>query len=519
MTGQVMKLFHASKQMLWRSCLLVLTMGVAHLSLAQKIVRDSSGIKIIQYEDGTWRYFEGRDSMLESDLWEEINIRDSAERVVIDSAPAGQMLVYDYLLFQKYIAAAVRYEADVLDRVDESSNAVDTAEDLLRSLEASGDQAEADRLRSELVTLNTRRQNDQRLLSYARSLIKKILKVGKTEKYQRLAKIYVPGFNAEKEPDASLNVEIASRGDRETPGDLEPEGSGEGNPVEDDKAQEKEPISPISNDPDSDPQRPADQKDIIPGDQNTDGEITGIQKIRTSEPPSTSEQPVREEMELKTLSDHVETSPEPAKIPEKEVATINDLKGEQKRATPVFTASTGDIWFSQGGQIPEYQCQFAFNGIDAFTNKLKKELQQELFFSFTDERLKPYLKDRDYVTCYGFLTSISGGFRYLTLVFAIASKNATREYGYIKNGSLLNLKLLDGQTVSLFSQSENQGIPDPKTGDMVYKVRYPVDFQKEKTLLKSGIDRVRVVWSTGYEDYEVYNVDFFINQLNCLNSK
>jgi hypothetical protein len=511
MTGQVMKLFHASKQMLRRSCLLLLTLGVAQWSLAQKIVRDSSGTKIIQYEDGTWRYFEGRDSMLESDLWEEINIMDSAERMVAGSAPTGQKLVYDYLLFQKYIAAAVRYEADVLDKVDESSNAVDTVEDRLRSLEASGDQAEADRLRSELVTLNARRQNDQRLLSYARSLIKKILKVGKTEKYQRLAKIYVPGFNVEKESNEYLNVKIASNEDRAMPGEMEPGISGEGDPIEDDRAPEKEPIFLITNDPDSDLQRLADQ--------NTDGEITGILGVQVPEPPSTSGQPVKEEMEQKTFNDHEGTSPEPDRAPEKEVSTINELKGENQRATPVFTASTGDTWFSRGGQIPEYQCRFAFNGIDAFTNKQKKELQQELFFSFTDERLKPYLKDRDYVTCHGYLTSISGGFRYLTLVFAIASKNANREYGYIKNGSLLNLKLLDGQTVSLFTQSENQGIPDPKTGDMVYRVRYPVDFQKEKTLLKSGIERVRVVWSTGYEDYEVYNVDFFINQLNCLNSK
>ena len=39
----------------------------------------------------------------------------------------------------------------------------------------------------------------------------------------------------------------------------------------------------------------------------------------------------------------------------------------------------------------------------------------------------------------------------------------------------------------------------------------------EKALKKGEVDRVRIIWDAGYEDYEVYNLDFFINQFKCLN--
>ena len=107
----------------------------------------------------------------------------------------------------------------------------------------------------------------------------------------------------------------------------------------------------------------------------------------------------------------------------------------------------------------------------------------------------------------------------MTLAITIASRNARREYGYIKSGSLLNIKLLDGKTVSLFSQGDQLGAINSSTGSTTYTIKYPIDFQKEKLLAKGDVDRVRVVWSTGYEDYEVYNVDFFQNQLSCLNQK
>lgn len=572
MIGQVIKLFHPRGQMLSRCCLLLILGGITQLAAGQKVIKDASGQKIIQYDDGTWRYFEGRDSMLENNLWEEINFSASPTPLEIDSIPVIQTPIYDYQLFQKYIVAAVRYEAQMLDKVDQSSTNAHALEDQILASEATGDLVQADRLREGLKLLDLRRQDEQKLLSYARSLIKKILKVGKSGKYQRLAKIYVPGLNKEKElseedyqiaeakttlPDKSIIDNPATVNDTTVLSTNQ-----ESRQVDEEKGSEytiPESLSPLPDstkiidqpaidadtlvsevaETETDLQIPADTFNLkqdreltehVPAtDEQADEQIESqeLTKIPVSDSmPVPADSLLYGEINMQSLPPASEdsiamTSQSPSVEREQQTPdNAANVKVESMRAKPVFTANPGEKWFSTSTEkVPEYKCEFTFHGIDEFTNTPKKELREELFFSFTDARLKPYLKDRDYINCKGYLSSIAGGFRYLTLIYTIASKNANREYGYIKNGSLLNLKLLDGATVSLFTQSEIQGLLDPKTGDTVYKVRYPIDYQKEKILARSGIDRVRVVWSSGYEDYEVFNIDFFANQLKCLNSK
>lgn len=555
MPDQVIKLFHAKVYMHLRSCLVIGLILIGYTLSAQKVVRNDAGEKIIQYEDGTWRYFEGRDSMLENDLWEDISRSD---QVVSDSLPKDQQPVYDYLLFQKYIAAAVRYESQMLDRVDASSIRAHRLEDEILSLENINDTAGAEQAKAEFELLTDQRQNDQRRLSYARSLIKKILKVGKSEKYAKLAKIYVPGLSTEAElSEQETLLAGQSRSDLEknrrpyeppAPDSIE-EKVQISQPAEPDlstnspiqvDAGKVDSVSSDSVNLDTIATITYTQPEPSPNDSNPESKLDSVaaapenlaSNSKTADTKSTDSigelAPQEAQPDSSQMTDLV-TQPQRDSVEiETSLPDESTLKQKQQESTPPkkeiaiarYSAVNDNHWFSSSeSKSPKYPCEFSFHGIDEFTKTQKKELKDELFFSYTDERLKPYLKDQDYMSCRGYLTSISGGFRYLTLVFSIASKNANREYGYIKNGSLLNLKLLDGETVSLFTQSENQGLLDPKSGNTIYKVRYQIDYQKEKLLLRSGIDKVRVVWSSGYEDYDVYNIDFFTNQLDCLNSK
>ena len=163
MGRQVMKLFHPTRHKHLRYYLFVFLVAVTSLSFGQKVIKNAAGDKIIQYDDGTWRYFEGRDSMLESNFWED---QTDSQLPPIEPLARDQPIEYNYLLFQKYIAAAVRYESEMLDKVDQSSTRVHNLEDQITNLENSGEQAQAEKLKSDLVKLNDQRQNEQRLLSY-----------------------------------------------------------------------------------------------------------------------------------------------------------------------------------------------------------------------------------------------------------------------------------------------------------------------------------------------------------------
>ncbi|MCB0569877.1 MAG: hypothetical protein KDC66_08955 [Phaeodactylibacter sp.] len=163
---------------------------------------------------------------------------------------------------------------------------------------------------------------------------------------------------------------------------------------------------------------------------------------------------------------------------------------------------------------PAQACEFAYEGKDD-RGRFRRDLHKQLLFTHTDERLRPFLKDKHYLTCEGYFTQL-GGFRFLSLQFTFAYPNAREAYGFIEKGSYLMVKLLNGQFITLFSGKMDKGAFDTETGLLTYLVHYPIDQSQINILKRSEADTAIVAWSSGYEEYEVYDVGFFINQIRCM---
>ena len=125
------------------------------------------------------------------------------------------------------------------------------------------------------------------------------------------------------------------------------------------------------------------------------------------------------------------------------------------------------------------------------------------------------LKNQEYLTCEGYFTQL-GGFRYLTLEFTFAYPNAHEAYGFIEKGSYLMIKLLNGQFITLFSGKMDKGTYNTETGLLSYLVHYPISQGQLNIVRQSEADSVIVSWSSGYEEYEIFEMGFFINQIQCL---
>ncbi len=168
---------------------------------------------------------------------------------------------------------------------------------------------------------------------------------------------------------------------------------------------------------------------------------------------------------------------------------------------------------------PLAACGFAFNGFDEFTGKTRVELESKVLFAETSERLRKHFVDRDYLTCRANLTAISGGVRYIDMEFIIASELAQREFGILEKGAMMSIRMIDGTTVKLFNRKTDIGLIDPGSKTTTYRGKFVLSSRDEKDLSKNEIDKIRVVWSTGFEDYEIFEVDFFINQIRCMNNQ
>lgn len=165
--------------------------------------------------------------------------------------------------------------------------------------------------------------------------------------------------------------------------------------------------------------------------------------------------------------------------------------------------------------IEEFACEYSMKEKDEFTQKLKVATKPQPFFTYTQENLKKFMRENDYLTCTGSMSRVVG-MTILNIKFEVESIAAQQEYGEIETGTQMLVKLLNGKTVKLTCQEGDKGTIDEVNGKTVYRTYFTVDKNDEKELSKSEVVKVRMLWSTGYEDYDVNELDFFINQLNCL---
>lgn len=164
---------------------------------------------------------------------------------------------------------------------------------------------------------------------------------------------------------------------------------------------------------------------------------------------------------------------------------------------------------------PSRPCNVLFEGVDEFSGNHRKDLAPELFFYYTPTPLKKLYMDNAFMVAEGSMSK-SQGFYYLNLKITINAGKADKSYGFLEKGSLLTIKLLNGEAVRLLNNHSDRGVRLADKKGFVYKAQYALDTDVVKTLKKSEVDKVRMFWSTGYEDYEVYELDFFFHQLKCL---
>jgi hypothetical protein len=181
----------------------------------------------------------------------------------------------------------------------------------------------------------------------------------------------------------------------------------------------------------------------------------------------------------------------------------------QKEVTqPPHIAVTGDGSYRRA-PVP---CRIVQNSRSAIA------VEKQLLFTHTDEDLRPYFRQQELVTCYASLMQIEDNL-YLSLEFQIASPDARKNFGILEHNSMLRLKLMDESFINLFNTRSDQGKIDAYTGYTIYTGNYLVDRESEKKLSKTELDKLRIVWTSGFEDYDVVNLDFLVNQFACLRAQ
>lgn len=179
------------------------------------------------------------------------------------------------------------------------------------------------------------------------------------------------------------------------------------------------------------------------------------------------------------------------------------------------TASSGDRYEAYHQQ--PVTCVAVRHEVDDKGNPEQIVIERKIIFWHTDDDLRPYFREQELVTCSGQLSQLDDNI-YVLIEFSIASPNAQKNFGALEEGSLLRLRLIDGTNIDLHNLQGDRGRIDPYSGNTIFIGRYLLEKEQQRSLAKVELDKMRVVWNTGYEDYSIYALDFLIDQFSCLKS-
>ncbi|MEY3248038.1 MAG: hypothetical protein RL742_81 [Bacteroidota bacterium] len=164
---------------------------------------------------------------------------------------------------------------------------------------------------------------------------------------------------------------------------------------------------------------------------------------------------------------------------------------------------------------PTPPCQLALEQRDAFSGELYRETAPEELFRFTNPIMKKVLEDKTHIRCDAALTG-TGAQIALRLQFTINDPNPRSTFGGLPQGSIAVLKFIDGTTHTLYNLKADTGAPDERSGAHQFTGIYPLDPATQKKIAARELDKFRIAWMTGYEDYEIYRVDVLQQLLPCL---
>lgn len=164
---------------------------------------------------------------------------------------------------------------------------------------------------------------------------------------------------------------------------------------------------------------------------------------------------------------------------------------------------------------PSLPCRLSVDTRDEFSGEqYRRTVSVELFRS-SPAALKAFLQGKPNVQCDAALIS-SGANAFLDLTFTINDPNPRKSFGKIEKGSLTTLKFMDGSSYNLSNQQLSDIVQNQETQVAVCSAQYLLPAEALKKIRRSELDKIRIAWSSGYEDYDVQYVVLLMEQANCL---
>jgi len=208
------------------------------------------------------------------------------------------------------------------------------------------------------------------------------------------------------------------------------------------------------------------------------------------------------------------TTSEPQKI-----KTLEEIELEKLQAKALLLNNTQrdldkELSNAKRKSHPDYDCM-KMQDIDETTGNLVTHTEYKEFFRYTSKLMEKQFPMQDYLMCFGSIgSSVNGvaiGFR-----FEINSLSAASEYGGLRPKQKIEFTFVDGSKLDLICVSEAKIDYDVDARKTFFDIMIPFNKNDANLLANREVSKVKIDWNSGFEEYEIINVDFFKKMMLCL---
>ena len=159
------------------------------------------------------------------------------------------------------------------------------------------------------------------------------------------------------------------------------------------------------------------------------------------------------------------------------------------------------------------RCTYAYNFTDDYTGRQTVGLKPSLFFSYTPDRYKRFLKDQEFITCYAHISHSTGAYYALNVELKVASPAAAENLGNIPQNSFLTLVSIEGKESTLQSfKGAKATVGKTSTS---YSCSFVIDKKTLKVLKTAEISQVSIDFEKKKQLFDIYDLDIIRRQLQC----
>jgi hypothetical protein len=191
---------------------------------------------------------------------------------------------------------------------------------------------------------------------------------------------------------------------------------------------------------------------------------------------------------------------------------INPESPKNPYALPIVLKNTTNTIKKMGCIIKEVSFidYPALNGISTSFQRL---------LTYTPTKLANYHKDKPFLTIE--VSSIKTSRKYyLDINLIFSSRDVKKSYGSINSDGFIRIEMVNGKTIFTKPISQSTVSIEQYTGKTIYNVKVMLEnIEDAKVLEKKYVSEIGIMWSSGFESYPIYNVDFFKTQFSCLDEK